>query len=190
MNPKSWQKQLMRGKNSIFETVPLLILVGQNLLYTPSCPRTCSDPAESVPQVLDYRRALSGLTERINFLHNFREFQSSLWRQHDRGALFQQCKHVTETSFRQASGMKEPGKFPCPSSSDPLLAWRPCLWNFPQHLWVASPDGEQGFATWACWKTFQPQSMIENLLYHVFPIVMLCFTRDPKPGSTHQRQNT
>lgn len=110
--------------------------------------------------------------------------------QHDRGALFQQWKHVTETLFRQASGMKEPDKHPCPSSSDPLLPWRLCLWNFPQHLWVASPDGKQGFATWACWKTLQAKSIIENLLHHVFPIMLSCFTRHPKPGSTHQRQKT
>lgn len=94
------------------------------------------------------------------------------------------------TSFRQASEMQEPDKCPYPSPSDPLLPWRPCLCNFPQHLRVASPDGEQGFTIRACWKTFQPQCIIKNLLHHVFPIMMLCFTRDPKPGPTHQRQKT
>lgn len=62
--------------------------MGWNLLCRPDGPRPCSDPPESVPQVLDYRHALSGLPERITIIQDFREFQSSLLRHHDRGTLF------------------------------------------------------------------------------------------------------
>lgn len=196
MNSSSQQKQLKGGKNSILRQSHYIVLVGQNLWA-----RTCyGDQAVLELAVvllsLSPKSWITGMHYQTWLKKYFLFFMiSESFSQVCGGSMAEVLCSNSEsmwqrlfTSFRQASGMQEPDNCPCPSSSDPLLPWRPCLWNFLQHLRAASPDGEQGFTTRACWKTFQPQCIIKNFLHRVFPIMMLCLTRDPKPGPTHQRQ--
>lgn len=183
MNPSSQQKQLKGGKNSILRQSHYIVLVGQNLLCRPGCPRTCSGSAESVPQVLDYRHALSDLTKEKFLFFMISESFSQVCGGSMAEVLCSNSESMWQrlfTSFRQASGMQEPDNCPCPSSSDPLLPWRPCLWNFPQHLRAASPDGEQGFTTRACWKTFQPQCIIKKFLAPCVPHHDVMFNKRSK----------
>lgn len=99
MNPSSQHKHLKGGKNSILRQSHYVVLVGQNLLCRPGCPRTW---LAVVLLSLSLKSWITGMhyqtwLKKIFILHDFREFQSSLWRQHDRGALFQQWKHVAKT---------------------------------------------------------------------------------------------